>query len=126
MSKFGSSQSVSRLEDARFVTGHGRYIDDTAPEGALRSYVLRSPMAHGEITTLDVSAAREAPGVALVLTGADITAHGLKNAIKGSRVKNRDGIKGAAPVRPILAADPGAPGGRARGLHRGRNAGAGA
>jgi carbon-monoxide dehydrogenase large subunit len=103
MSKFGSSQSVSRLEDARFVTGHGRYIDDTAPEGALRSYVLRSPMAHGEITTLDVSAAREAPGVALVLTGADITAHGLKNAIKGSRVKNRDGIKGAATVRPILA-----------------------
>ena len=69
MSKFGSSQSVRRLEDARFVTGHGRYIDDTAPEGALRAYLLRSPMAHGRITTLDVAEAREAPGVELVLTG---------------------------------------------------------
>ena len=81
MSKFGSSQPVRRLEDTRFITGHGRYIDDTAPEGALRGFVLRSPMAHGQITTLDVSDARAAPGVALVLTGADISAHGLKNAM---------------------------------------------
>jgi carbon-monoxide dehydrogenase large subunit len=83
MTKFGSSQPVRRLEDTRFITGHGRYIDDTAPEGALRCYVLRSPMAHGRITTLDVSDAREAPGVALVLTAADIPARGLKNAIEG-------------------------------------------
>jgi carbon-monoxide dehydrogenase large subunit len=69
----------------------------------LRSYVLRSTLAHGRITTLDVSDARDAPGVALVLTGADILGHGLKNAIKGSVVDNRDGTKGAAPVRPILA-----------------------
>jgi carbon-monoxide dehydrogenase large subunit len=103
MSKFGSSQSVSRLEDARFVTGQGRYIDDTAPEGALRSFVLRSPMAHGKITTLDVTDAREAPGVVMVLTAAEIAAHGLKNAMKGSVVDNHDGTKGAAPVRPILA-----------------------
>jgi carbon-monoxide dehydrogenase large subunit len=103
MSKFGSSQSVSRLEDARFVTGQGRYIDDTAPEGALRSFVLRSPMAHGKITTLDVMDAREAPGVVMVLTAAEIAAHGLKNAMKGSVVDNHDGTKGAAPVRPILA-----------------------
>jgi carbon-monoxide dehydrogenase large subunit len=86
-----------------FVTGQGRYIDDTAPEGALRSFVLRSPMAHGKITTLDVMDAREAPGVAMVLTAAEIAAHGLKNAMKGSVVDNHDGTKGAAPVRPILA-----------------------
>jgi carbon-monoxide dehydrogenase large subunit len=103
LSKFGSSQSVRRLEDSRFITGHGRYIDDTVPEGALRGYVLRSTLAHGRITTLDVSDARDAPGVALVLTGADILAHGLKNVIRGSVVDNRDGTKGAAPVRPILA-----------------------
>lgn len=103
MSKFGSSQPVRRLEDTRFITGEGRYIDDTAPEGALRSFVLRSPMAHGEITTLDVSDALAAPGVALVLTAADIESHGLANSLKGSLVDNRDGSKGAAPVRPILA-----------------------
>jgi CO/xanthine dehydrogenase Mo-binding subunit len=38
MTKFGSSQSVTRLEDTRFLTGQGRYIDDVAPEGSLRGY----------------------------------------------------------------------------------------
>jgi carbon-monoxide dehydrogenase large subunit len=56
-----------------------------------------------KITTLDVMDAREAPGVVMVLTAADIAAHGLKNAMKGSVVDNHDGTKGAAPVRPILA-----------------------
>ena len=92
----------------------------------MRAYLLRSPMAHGRITTLDVAEAREAPGVELVLTGADIVAHGLKNAMKGSTVDNRDGSKGAAPVRPIPRRHPCAPRGRTRGLHRRRNAGAGA
>lgn len=98
MTKFGSSQPVTRLEDTRFLTGHGRYIDDTAPEGALRGYVLRSTMAHGEITELDVSEAREAPGVAAVYTAEDIKARGLKNSIKGSTVPD-----GKSPVRPVLA-----------------------
>jgi carbon-monoxide dehydrogenase large subunit len=103
MTKFGSSQPVKRLEDTRFLTGHGRYIDDTVPEGALRGFVLRSSMAHGEITELDVSDAREAPGVVAVYTAADIAERGLANSVKGSVVPNRDGTKGAAPVRPILA-----------------------
>jgi carbon-monoxide dehydrogenase large subunit len=103
MTKFGSSQPVKRLEDTRFLTGQGRYIDDLAPEGALRAYVLRSPMAHGEITTLDVSEARAAPGVVAVYTAEDIARHGLRNALKGSVVKSPDGARGVAPVRPILA-----------------------
>ncbi len=98
MTKFGSSQPVTRLEDTRFLTGHGRYIDDTAPEGSLRAYVLRSTMAHGEITTLDVSDAREAEGVVALYTAEDIGERGLRNAMKGSTVP-----EGAAPVRPVLA-----------------------
>ncbi|MBF9051474.1 molybdopterin-dependent oxidoreductase [Roseobacter sp. HKCCD9010] len=103
MTKFGTSQPVTRLEDTRLLTGHGRYIDDIAPEGALFGYVLRSPVAHGEITELDLDDAREAPGVHLVLSAADLAAAGLANAMKFSTVKNRDGSDGAAPARPILA-----------------------
>jgi carbon-monoxide dehydrogenase large subunit len=103
MTKFGTSQPVTRLEDTRLLTGHGRYIDDIAPEGALFGYVLRSPVAHGEITELDLDDAREAPGVHLVLSTADLAAAGLANAMKFSTVKNRDGSDGAAPARPILA-----------------------
>jgi carbon-monoxide dehydrogenase large subunit len=105
MSKFGSSQPITRLEDSRFLSGHGRYVDDIAPRSALFGYVLRSPVAHGEITAIDVSAAAEAPGVALILTAADLEAAGLKNAMRFSQVKNRDGSKSAAPTRPILARD---------------------
>ncbi len=51
MEKFGKSQSVERREDDRFLTGLGRYVDDTTPEGALHGYVFRSPYAHGIITS---------------------------------------------------------------------------
>ena len=68
MEKFGRSQGVTRVEDVRFLTGHGRYGDDVAPEGSLYAVFFRSPVAHATITGLDVSAAREAPGVHLVYT----------------------------------------------------------
>ncbi|WP_224815894.1 xanthine dehydrogenase family protein molybdopterin-binding subunit [Hasllibacter sp. MH4015] len=103
MSKFGSSQSVLRFEDTRFLTGEGRYVDDLAPADALHGYVLRSPVAHGEIAALDVDAAREAPGVHLVLTAADLATAGVANEMRFSTVKNRDGSKGNRAPRPILA-----------------------
>jgi carbon-monoxide dehydrogenase large subunit len=103
MEKFGKSQSVKRVEDLRFLTGHGRYVDDIAPQGALYAYFLRATVAHGEITTLDVADARDMPGVHLVVTADDLVAAGVKIGMGGVTVKNRDGSKGAAPVRPILA-----------------------
>ncbi len=103
MEKFGKSQSVRRVEDLRFLTGHGRYVDDVVPEGALHAYFLRSTVAHGEITTLDVDDARDMPGVHLVVTADDLIAAGVKIGMQGVTVKNRDGSEGAAPVRPILA-----------------------
>lgn len=103
MDKFGKSQSVKRVEDVRFVTGAGRYVDDIAPKDALRAYVFRSPVAHADITTLDVGAARDADGVHLVLTGQDLLDAGLDTAMFGALVKNRDGSDGASPKRPVLA-----------------------
>ncbi|WP_416914470.1 MAG: xanthine dehydrogenase family protein molybdopterin-binding subunit [Roseicyclus sp.] len=103
MSKFGTSQPVTRLEDTRFLTGKGRYVDDIAPEGALHAFVFRSTAAHGVITALDVSEAREAPGVHLVLTAEDLAQAGLKNAMKYAPVKNGDGSRPPLPARPVLA-----------------------
>ncbi|HVL20089.1 MAG TPA: hypothetical protein VM422_03740, partial [Amaricoccus sp.] len=103
-SKFGTSQSVARKEDVRFLTGAGRYIDDVAPEGALHALFFRSPVAHGRVRSLDVSAAAAAPGVAAVFTAADFAGK-LENSIDSSVVRNRDGSRGAKPRRPVLADD---------------------
>jgi carbon-monoxide dehydrogenase large subunit len=103
MEKFGKSQSVTRVEDVRFLTGHGRYVDDIAPQGALHAYFLRSSVAHGEITELDIADAREMPGVHLVVTADDLVAAGVALGLGASTVKNRDGTQGAAPIRPMLA-----------------------
>ena len=104
MTKFGVSQPVLRKEDRRFLTGHGRYVDDIAPANAGHAVFLRSPHAHADILSIDARAAREAPGVIGVLTGADLDAQ-IENALDGSLVKNRDGSNGAAPRRPALAVD---------------------
>ncbi|MGR3661320.1 MAG: xanthine dehydrogenase family protein molybdopterin-binding subunit [Paracoccaceae bacterium] len=103
MEKFGKSQPVKRVEDVRFLTGKGRYVDDITPEGALFAYYLRSPVAHAEITTLDTAAAKAADGVHLVLTFDDLVAAGMKPFIRAGIVKNLDGTKGADPDRPVLA-----------------------
>lgn len=105
MEKFGKSQPITRVEDVRFLTGEGRYVDDISPEGALHAFAFRSPVAHGVITELDVSEAAEADGVHMVITCADLEAAGVKVEIPGATVKNRDGSMGAAPVRPMLAKD---------------------
>ncbi|MCC8428600.1 xanthine dehydrogenase family protein molybdopterin-binding subunit [Reyranella aquatilis] len=71
------ARSMRRLEDARFLTGHGRYVEDIAEPAALHGHVLRSPHAHALIRSIDVSAAASMPGVHLVATAADLAADGL-------------------------------------------------
>ncbi len=104
MSKFGTSQPVRRVEDSRFLTGHGRYVDDLAPKDAARAAFLRTPVAHARIASIDVSEARQAPGVRLVLTGADLETE-IVNDVDAAQLKNRDGTMSARPQRPVLAAD---------------------
>ena len=103
MDKFGRAQPIRRLEDARFLTGEGRYVDDTAPEGALHAVVVRSTVGHADIRGIDASAAREAPGVACVLTAQDLAEAGLDDHMSFTTVQNRDGTTAAAPERPLLA-----------------------
>jgi carbon-monoxide dehydrogenase large subunit len=103
MEKFGKSQPVVRVEDQRFLTGQGRYVDDIAPDGALYAHVLRSPVAHGKISELDVAGARDVEGVHLVLTAEDLAKAGVTEGMAFNTVKNRDGSAAAAPRRPVLA-----------------------
>jgi len=65
-------QSLRRREDFKFITGQGRYTDDLKVPGMLHLAILRSPHAHAVINRVDLTAARAAPGVRLVLSGADL------------------------------------------------------
>lgn len=67
-------QSIERVEDAALLTGRGRFIDDLGVKpGTLHAAILRSPHAHARIAALRVEAARQLPGVAAVLTAAEVT-----------------------------------------------------
>jgi carbon-monoxide dehydrogenase large subunit len=64
--------STRRSEDRRILTGTGEYVDDVKLPGMLHAAFVRSPVAHARITSIDVSAARELPGVVAVYTAADL------------------------------------------------------
>ncbi|HZQ65460.1 MAG TPA: xanthine dehydrogenase family protein molybdopterin-binding subunit [Gaiellaceae bacterium] len=65
-------RSIPRLEDDRLLRGAGRFVDDVDVPGQLWMRVVRSPFAHARIVSVDVSAARAAPGVVAVLGGEDV------------------------------------------------------
>jgi aerobic carbon-monoxide dehydrogenase large subunit len=63
---------LARKEDARFLTGHGRYVDDIEIPGALHACFVRSPHPHARIRSIGTDAARKSAGVVTVYTGADL------------------------------------------------------
>jgi carbon-monoxide dehydrogenase large subunit len=73
----GLGHSVRRKEDPRFIQGKGRYIDDIKLPGMLYLDIVRSPYAHAKIKSIDAEKALATPGVAAVITGKDLDAHGL-------------------------------------------------
>ncbi len=106
MTKFGVGQSIRRVEDQRFITGSGRYTDDINLAGQAYGYVLRSPEAHARIASIDVSAAKAAPGVLAVITGQDIVAGGSGNTLPCLiPMENRDGSAAKLPLRVVLCTD---------------------
>ena len=64
--------AIKRTEDLRFVRGRGQYIDDVRREGQLYACILRSPVAHGRILTIDTARALSLPGVHSIITAADL------------------------------------------------------
>ncbi|MCP1198107.1 xanthine dehydrogenase family protein molybdopterin-binding subunit [Notoacmeibacter sp. MSK16QG-6] len=101
--KFGLGQSVKRVEDDLLLTGQGRYTDDEKRPGLLHAVMLRSPVACGSFSLGDLSEARAAPGVKLILTADDI-GH-LKPLKTGFRPRQPDGSKPEGRSIPILARD---------------------
>ena len=99
MNAFGKAQG-GRVEDHRFLTGQGRYVDDIAPPGAVVAVFFRAPVAHARIASLDVSGALATAGVRAVLLAPDLEAAGVTLGMRGATVKG-----GAAPERPVLARD---------------------
>jgi aerobic carbon-monoxide dehydrogenase large subunit len=73
----GIGHSVKRREDDRFIRGAGTYVDDISLPGMLHMAILRSPVAHARIVSIDSSAATALPGVVAVITGNDLVAHNL-------------------------------------------------
>ncbi len=103
--KFGIGQSVKRTEDIRFVTGHGQYTDDLRFDGETFACFHRSPYAHAKILSVDISAAKAAPGVVDVLTYADIKAYGAKPMPLMAPIKSRDGSSTKTSPKEVLAKD---------------------
>ena len=105
----GASQWIGkplrRLEDARLLTGQGCYTDDVGPAGAAHVAFTRSPHAHARIARIDVSAARGAPGVLAVYTGADVAADGVGEIPFTRMHKREDGSPIVAPPRMPITAD---------------------
>jgi carbon-monoxide dehydrogenase large subunit len=103
--KFGIGQPVRRFEDSRLLTGRGRYQDDVVLPRQAYAVFLRSPHAHALIRGIDADAARRAPGVLAVYTGADYAADGLAMPKAAMPRKKADGSPMFAPQRPALVID---------------------
>ena len=69
-------EPIRRREDPRLITGHGTYVDDLKLSGMLHLAMVRSTHAHARLTKVDVSRAKAAPGVVLVMTGTEVKAWG--------------------------------------------------
>jgi carbon-monoxide dehydrogenase large subunit len=104
MQRYGIGQPVRRVEDARYLTGEGTYVDDIHMDALAHLVVLRSPHAHARIRAVDTTAAVGMPGVLAVLTGEDWRADGLGGIPTRTPVKSSDGSPPPAPEREGLVA----------------------
>lgn len=93
--------SLKRKEDARFLTGRGRYTDDINLPGQLYAHLLRSTVAHASLGSVDTSAAEAAPGVHAVFTGADMEHVG--GVPTGWLIHSKDGSPMVEPKHPAMA-----------------------
>ncbi len=103
--RFGVGQRVVRKEDARLLSGGGRYTDDVNLPGQAYACLARAFMAHGKINSIDVSAAQKAPGVLGVFTAKDFDAEGIAGIPNVFPLKGRDGTPLKVPFVFGLARD---------------------
>jgi len=105
MAKFGIGQAVRRVEDRRFLTGQGRYVDDISLPGQCYGVTVLSPHAHARIKRVDITKAKAAAGVLCVLTGADAVAEKLGSFTAHLMPEDFGAPKGHRTFQPVLVAD---------------------
>jgi aerobic carbon-monoxide dehydrogenase large subunit len=88
---------VRRKEDARLLTGKGRYTDDFKMPGQTYAAIVRSPYPHAKIVSIDREAARQMPGVVGVFTGEDCAADHLASIPHSPLPKTDNDLKLGAP-----------------------------
>src|SRR5438105_8474053 len=96
-------QSLKRREDARFITGAGQYTDDVVLPGQTYGVFLRSPHANARIRSIDLAAAKKAPGVLAIFTGADLADAKVGGLPCGWLIHSKDGTPMKEPPHPVLA-----------------------
>ncbi len=96
-------EAVRRKEDYRFLTGGGQYTDDIKLDGQLQAVFVRSPYGHAAIRSINTEAARGAPGVMGVFTGADVAADKIAGLPCGWLITSTDGTPMKEPPHPVLA-----------------------
>src|SRR5262250_3041507 len=68
----GMGHSIKRKEDPRFLQGKGNYVEDVTLPGMVYGHMVRSPVAHARIKSINTEAAKKLPGVLAVITGEDL------------------------------------------------------
>ncbi|HLQ88584.1 MAG TPA: xanthine dehydrogenase family protein molybdopterin-binding subunit [Xanthobacteraceae bacterium] len=101
----GIGAPMQRVEDRRFVTGKGDFVDDFALPQMAVAYVVRSPHAHARIVRIDKGPACAVPGVFGVLTGHDVVAENIKGLPCPGFPVQPVGSRYYRPLRPVLASD---------------------
>ena len=96
-------KSVKRVEDKRFINGHGNYTDDIILPNQTYAAFVRSQYAHAKILSVDISAANAMPGVVKIYTGADVSA--VNGVPCGWQVNFKNGAAMKEPKHPLLVAD---------------------
>ena len=84
-------EALKRKEDYRFLTGAGQYTDDVVLAAQCHAVFVRSPHAHAAITRINVDAAKAAPGVLGVFTGADVAADNINGLPCGWLITSTNG-----------------------------------
>src|SRR4051794_9768124 len=100
---FGASRSQKRLEDDRLLVGKGLYSDDRVFQRLAWLVVVRSPVAHGKIISVDLQEAKKAKGVIAAWSMADLRADKVGPIPFPPLFKKADGSPMAAPARTPLA-----------------------
>ncbi len=105
MARIKIGETPKRTEDARFLTGQGRYVDDLPFKDLAHAFILRSPHAYARLRDIDIAEAMAQPGVLQILTGADQAKAGIKPMEPYARENFRNGKPFNYLPHPPLALD---------------------